>query len=57
MVGDRIDTDIAFGKLGGVKTCLVLTGVSTMEDVHKNSLKPDFILKSLGDIIKNDRHL
>jgi ribonucleotide monophosphatase NagD (HAD superfamily) len=26
MVGDRLDTDIAFGKLGGLATLLVLTG-------------------------------
>lgn len=27
MVGDRLDTDIAFGKLGGLATLLVLTGM------------------------------
>lgn len=26
MVGDRLNTDIEFGKLGGLKTLLVLTG-------------------------------
>ena len=26
MVGDRLDTDVAFGKLGGVKTILVMSG-------------------------------
>ena len=28
MVGDRLDTDIAFGKSGGVGTLLVLSGKS-----------------------------
>ena len=26
MVGDRLDTDVMFGKNGGLTTCLVLTG-------------------------------
>jgi hypothetical protein len=29
MVGDRLDTDILFGKNGGLTTCLVLSGGST----------------------------
>ena len=28
MVGDRLDTDIAFGKMGGLSTLLVMTGDS-----------------------------
>ncbi|CAN0089976.1 unnamed protein product, partial [Phaeothamnion confervicola] len=32
MVGDRLDTDIAFGNGGGIATCLVLTGVATAAD-------------------------
>lgn len=27
MVGDRLDTDIAFGKNGGLSTLLVMTGM------------------------------
>lgn len=27
MIGDRPDTDIAFGNAAGVHTCLVMTGV------------------------------
>ncbi|VVC03884.1 Pyrophosphatase PpaX [Candidatus Bilamarchaeum dharawalense] len=48
MVGDRLETDIAFGKKAGIKTALVLTGVSKKEDVKK--IKPDYIFKSIADL-------
>ena len=35
MVGDRFDTDIAFGKNAGMKTLLVLSGVSSQADLEK----------------------
>ncbi|KAG8906369.1 hypothetical protein FRB99_007053 [Tulasnella sp. 403] len=53
MIGDRIDTDIAFGKSGGCKTLLVLTGVSKEIDVQPESrplATPDYIVNSLGDL-------
>lgn len=52
MVGDRLDTDILFGNRGGLKTALVLTGVTSREQVENcdPSLKPDFIFDSVVDI-------
>ncbi|POW21501.1 hypothetical protein PSHT_02400 [Puccinia striiformis] len=35
MIGDRLDTDIAFGINGGLSTLLVLTGVVTRADVNQ----------------------
>lgn len=53
IVGDRLETDIAAGKNAGIKTALVLTGVSTAEDVKKLGKKgrPDYVLRTLGDIL------
>lgn len=47
MIGDRLETDIVLGKNLGIKTALVLTGISTEEDVNKTGIVPDFILDSL----------
>ena len=51
MIGDRLDTDIAFGKNGNLSTILVLTGVSKREDVDKSLVKPDIILDSIADLL------
>ncbi|MFH1521068.1 MAG: HAD-IIA family hydrolase [Candidatus Micrarchaeota archaeon] len=50
MVGDRLETDIAFGKKAGMKTALVLTGVSKKEQIKKGE-EPDYVFGSVVDII------
>lgn len=50
MIGDRLETDIAFGNGGNVKTLLVLSGSSKMEDIATSPAKPDFVCDSLGQI-------
>jgi 4-nitrophenyl phosphatase len=50
MVGDRLDTDIAFGKLGNISTLLVFTGVTERSEAEKSSIIPDFCIPSLGDL-------
>lgn len=54
MIGDRLDTDIEFGIRGGVKTCLVLTGVTSQEEARTSSTRPDFIIESLGALFSDD---
>ncbi|MBI4675585.1 MAG: HAD-IIA family hydrolase [Chloroflexi bacterium] len=47
MLGDRLDTDIDGAAQVGLKTILVLTGVSTRAEAEKNHHKPDFIFDDL----------
>jgi len=51
MVGDRLDTDILFGKNNGLKTCLVLSGVTSEEKLlsPENKVAPDFYAESIVD--------
>ncbi|WP_456443659.1 HAD-IIA family hydrolase [Thermococcus sp.] len=51
MIGDRLDTDVAFAKRFGMKAVMVLTGVSTLEDVEKSPAKPDLVLPSVKELV------
>ncbi|MEN1986155.1 HAD-IIA family hydrolase [Paenibacillus hubeiensis] len=56
MIGDRLETDILFGKLNGMKTALVLTGISTREDIGKADFVPDYIWPSLNECIMEQQN-
>ncbi|MBO5059854.1 MAG: HAD family hydrolase [Clostridia bacterium] len=51
-IGDRMDTDIIAGIESNVDTVLVLTGVTSMENIDKFPYRPKYILNGVGDIIK-----
>jgi len=60
MVGDRANTDIFFGKKCGLWTLLVLTGVTSLQEVDKwkrsdnredKNFVPDFYLDGVGDLL------
>lgn len=48
MIGDRLDTDIWAGDRAGMLTVLVLTGVSTRDDIATAPVAPDLILSDLS---------
>jgi len=50
MVGDRLDTDIAFAKRFGMKAIMVLTGVNDLRDIERSPLKPDLVLPSIKEL-------
>lgn len=53
MIGDRLDTDVQFGKRGGLKTALVLTGVTTRGQVEEaqDDAQPDLCFQRLPDLL------
>lgn len=48
MVGDRLETDILGAQRAGIGTALMLTGVTSSEDVEASDIKPDFIYADLN---------
>jgi 4-nitrophenyl phosphatase len=52
MLGDRLDTDILAGRRAGFTTLMVLTGVSTLEELATSELQPDVLLPDLGPLVE-----
>ncbi|CAK9435951.1 uncharacterized protein LODBEIA_P05570 [Lodderomyces beijingensis] len=52
MIGDRLNTDMKFGRNGGLDTMLVLTGIETEDNVKSlpEEEAPTFYIDKLGDI-------
>jgi 4-nitrophenyl phosphatase len=51
MIGDRLDTDIAGAKRAGMRTALVLTGVSNQADVEDAADAPDAVFAGLPELL------
>jgi ribonucleotide monophosphatase NagD (HAD superfamily) len=52
MVGDRPETDILMGKQAGMRTALVMTGITKQEHLGALPVQPDMILNSIKDLIR-----
>ena len=52
MVGDRLNTDIAFGNNCGFKSILVLSGETDKDMLSKSKIKPNIVLNSVQDIVR-----
>ncbi|MCD4766646.1 MAG: HAD-IIA family hydrolase [Methanosarcinales archaeon] len=50
MVGDRLETDILAGIRCGMRTVLVLTGASGIEDIESSGIRPDTVLDTIADL-------
>jgi phosphoglycolate/pyridoxal phosphate phosphatase family enzyme len=53
MIGDRLNTDILFGKINGLKSLLVLTGITKQEDMQTTAEDnlPDYYADSIADVL------
>ena len=54
MIGDRMDTDMIAGIETGLDTALVLSGVTTVEEMEKFPYRPRLVLNGVGDIPNAD---
>lgn len=53
IVGDRLDSDILLGRRAGIRTVLVLTGITSPSDLAGLTRKkrPDYIIKNVSELL------
>lgn len=54
IVGDRLNTDVAAGKKSGIRTILLLSGISSRKDAQKSKgtrYAPDFVHDDLEEVV------
>ncbi|OZM70548.1 HAD family hydrolase [Amycolatopsis antarctica] len=51
MIGDRMDTDVHAGIEAGLRTVLVLTGISTRQSAEHYPYRPTVVIDSIADLI------
>jgi 4-nitrophenyl phosphatase len=51
-VGDRLDSDILGGQRAGIHTILLLTGITTREDLAQSTIQPTWIFEDLPELTK-----
>jgi NagD protein len=54
MIGDTMGTDILGGGAMGFTTVLTLSGVTQESDLDKYAYAPDFIIQSVGDLLREE---
>ena len=51
VIGDRMDTDIIAGIESEITTCLVLSGITSRQEIAEFPYRPDFVLNGVIDIV------
>jgi NagD protein len=51
MIGDRMDTDVLAGLEAGMETFLVLTGLTSPDEVDRHPFRPSRVVDSIADLI------
>ncbi len=60
VVGDNLDTDIAAARAAGIRSALILTGVSSREDLAESAFTPDWVVDdfaSLAEVVAEHNRL
>ncbi|MGX4692015.1 HAD-IIA family hydrolase [Streptomyces sp. JNUCC 63] len=52
MIGDRMDTDVLAGLEAGMRTFLVLSGVTQPKDVDRFPFRPSYVVDSIADLVE-----
>ncbi|MGW4818806.1 HAD-IIA family hydrolase [Streptomyces sp. NPDC004227] len=52
MIGDRMDTDVLAGLEAGMRTFLVLTGVTQAEDIDRYPFRASHVVDSIADLVE-----
>lgn len=52
MIGDRLETDILGGQNAGLKTAVLLTGVTTAEQAAQSAIRADAVFESLAALFR-----
>ncbi|HJX71673.1 MAG TPA: HAD hydrolase-like protein, partial [Bacteroidales bacterium] len=51
IIGDRMDTDVVAGIESEIDTCLVLSGITTLEMISMFPYQPKFVLEGVKDLV------
>ncbi|EAL65021.1 hypothetical protein DDB_G0284737 [Dictyostelium discoideum AX4] len=57
-VGDRLDTDIAFAVNGGIRSLLVLTGISKLNEINNidSKINPNYYTNTIADLLPSNNN-
>lgn len=51
-IGDRLDTDILGAVRAGIRSLMVLSGISTLEDIEVVDYAPTWVMQDIGEITR-----
>jgi 4-nitrophenyl phosphatase len=51
-IGDNLETDVPSGASAGMQTALILTGISSREDVASSPIQPDHIAENYAELTR-----
>ena len=52
VLGDRLDTDILGGQNAGLTALLVLSGITTREELLTSTIQPDYVYDDIRDVAR-----